>query len=57
MVRGSLYVHFTMAVNVIIQSAVMKTNIAVDTLNTRMNKGIDEINKGFGIWNRPGEEE
>ena len=42
MVRGSLYVHFTMAVNVIIQSVVMKTNIAVDILNTRMNKGIDE---------------
>ena len=45
-----------MAVNVIIQSAAMRTNIAVNTLNTRMNKGIDEINKGFGIWNRPGEE-
>lgn len=40
-----------MAVNVIIQSAVMRTNIAVNTLNTRMNKGIDGINKDFGIWN------
>ena len=57
MVRGSLYVHFTMTVNVIIQSAVMKTNIAVNIRNIRMNKGIDGINKGFGIWNRPGEEE